>query len=277
MLTSILLGAVSGALAGALAFLVTRALPKTRRYYALVSILLFVTLYGLANATVGSGLKQRAARARAERAFDSIPAFHLIAQRHPEFKNSFVELTASLEREGASQDEAYARGVQWGRQNAAPYLLQYISRSSDSGAVLFAQAFTEAISTLRSQNVLACAEWLFGVAEGAEPHIARLNTDQEASMNNALNVVMSSATQSPNSLVDSVTGNRLVEVLLMNVQNEHGEDAINDIASLGQPEVARLNPSRACNATYVLYSTALKLPRRDVGPLIRFLFQNSAR
>jgi len=177
----------------------------------------------------------------------------------------------NLERQGASRDQAYAKGVQWGREQLTPYLMRHVAEASDSAALSFITVLTDLLKTLRSEDPVACVDYLFGSARGEPPRSPRFSPNQQTAISQALDAVVITAIRSPRPPVDSATGNALLKLLFSHIQERYGAAMLSDLAALADPTTARRDPQRTCNTAFALYSTVLRLPPAQGAPLMRFM------
>lgn len=274
ILAGILLGAISGALAAVLTVLIVRGRPRAGKYRILIFAGLFIALYAVSQATLGTGLRGGSVRSQAETLIDTTPALRLMAQVDSGFRGRFVDFLVQLDEEGVSRQEALDRAAEWGRQMITPQVMRFLPQASDSAALAFARAFTGIVGTMRADDPVACAQFLFGPAPGTTAHAPQLSLAQQTAISDAFVAILTTATTTPTPPPDSGVGALLLQELFARIQQVHGEAALGDVAALADP--TRGDPARVCNATYIVYSTALELPPEQGGPLLRFLFAGAS-
>lgn len=255
-----IVGAIGGAIAGAIAWLLVRKQENRNTANAIIGgaaggVFVFLKLLtpDLIPASYLQTLEQRLAQE---------PVFHAVQKHEPAFFKSLVkELEARMDA-GINQQQmaqlAYARLM--------PMFRERLAVTSDDAVIFFAKAVVGGLEEL-SARPDACVAWVKGGAVGAGRG-ANLSISVQSALNIAMGKVLEDAKQTPQAAAKPGEVEGYLTPVYQKLLAEYGDD-VNLLNQLDSPTVDK---AKACTIMRAQFNNILELPKEHSGKILRRMF-----
>lgn len=276
MWPSVVVAAVCGALAGFVAAMLVRDRSQHRVLYAILFLATFAGLNTVGQRVVTPHLRAFDARRSADSVLSGNRLLAALVQRHPELRQSFVDMVEDLARRGATTKEAHSEGVAWGQAKVSEFLPRYLPVASDAALVHFSEANVAALDSLASRRSLGCVDWLNGRSDTStgDPNFLPPEVIERFS-DTLAEVIESSPAPSP-SRVEPAVAEIDMQRVAATVAIKHGSDALGRIANLSSADLTEEQKIQVCEAVATLYRELLRFPDPRRSALLRYLYSQDS-
>ncbi|HTO53169.1 MAG TPA: hypothetical protein VMR50_07260 [Myxococcota bacterium] len=271
MLSTILVGAICGGIAGGFAALVIPNRAENRVAYLVVTIVVFACLNFGARTFLLPELRVWQVTQGADAAIASNKTLSLLVSEHPELRDEFVKVLQDVARRGAGEEEARHAGGEWGRTVLSKYFGEYGPKASAESLTSFTAALVDQLDKLAGRSDAACVYLLFG---GEPP--ADFKMENEVQISDAMGAVIESAIRSPETPVTASDAKRGMDALFVHLQAAYGPEFLPRLAAFG-PGGSRSNDHVLCDTARKFYHGALELSPEERPLAIRAIFKGAAK
>jgi hypothetical protein len=261
---SVLAAAACGALAAAIASLVTIKSKKSRGLFSVITVVLFFLLRTLSDKTVLPRVRDW----QTDRQLRELPFYSDLAEVDPQTYEKVRVVTSDSVRKGDGADVIASR--------IAPLLAgtmpKYIGTASDDSVIAFIDVVIRQVEALQNSHSDACYYFLFPHEQGATPvTIASLDQRNRDESIEALGRIVHSAVHTPQPLPDAEKAEALLVPVIGQLKDEFGSDLL----LFQQKPTDTVGRQKVCAITVSLYKKVEALSRPDASVLLRHLLSDS--
>jgi hypothetical protein len=252
--------------------------PKEKRgAYILLFLVGFVGFSTLSRLYVLPVIHTWEARRQAVKVIEDSRLFTLLASKHPEVREQFIQMLVGLARQGSTSAEAAMAGYTWGRQFIEPYFQRYVPYASDVSLVNFVSSLVAMLEQLKARQDDTCFLWMFGgnTSESSQLAHAMRTVDQQPLLDTMAHVIESAIT-APQPALDQYRVATLLVTYTETLVEKYGTQFLEDLAMLGTPRAARVKRQAVCATALTFYRDALQRPQGEREVLLRSLFTAKA-
>lgn len=203
-----------------------------------------------------------------EAEFAKNPLFSTLQMYEPATYDRLMSEIRSGLQQGRSQAELREKILPL----AQSVYMQRLPYGSDSALRSFTGLMLEQMKVLYSVDPALCYDYAYGQGRGAKLDMTKYFSKelQQKEFLVMAEVIRSAAGQTSRPPNEKQIERQLTTVFASLAQR-YGDDA----QMLADPELGRTNKAKTCELTYELYQTILRLPERESGALLRFMYASA--
>lgn len=265
---SVGVAAVCGALAGGAGTLAARQIEKetTRRIVtALVSALLFVSLFGWAKNTVIKEHKAQVALSEFDSLIAGNPALESLQEFAPDAMEKLRNHLLTAARDGAAPAVIETQG----RQIVAEVVSQRLPRASDDALLNSIRLTLDQMKHLHARGDNSCFRFLFPNVDGGIQaqqvfSAALIARDQESTR------MLLSTYDASRAIPTEAEAMEFLRPIYAGLFESHGEEALNALSNAATQDVDR---SLVCELSIDIYARVMALDEQDAVTTLRWMLQ----
>lgn len=199
-----------------------------------------------------------------EAEFAKNPLFSTLQMYEPAIYDRLMSEIRTGLQQGRSQAEL--------REKILPLVqsvyMQRLPYGSDSALRSFTGLMLEQMNVLYSVDPAICYDYVYGKGRDAKLNVTKYFSKelQQKEFSIMAEVIRSAAGQTSRPNEKQIE--RQLTTVFASIAQRYGDDA----QMLTDPKIGRTNKAKTCELTYELYQTILRLPERESGALLRFMF-----
>src|SRR6266436_5542012 len=239
---SVLAAALCGALAAAIASLVTIKSKKSRGPFVVITFVMFLILRSLSDKTLLPRIRDWQTNSQLR----GLPFYRDLAEVDPQTYEKVRVVASDSVRKGDGADVIASRIA----PIVASTVPKYIGTASDDSVVNFIHVVIRQVESLHDSHSDACYYFLFPHEQGATPvTIASLDQKNRDESIDALGRIVHSSVHTPQPLPDA----RKAEALLVPVMDQLRNQFGNDLMLFQQKPTDSIGRQKVCAITVFLY------------------------
>ena len=259
---AIVSGAIAGALAAAIASLLTGKSKERRGLFAIVTLVIFLTLKVFFDQAVLPHVRVW----QTDRQLRELPFYRDLAEVDPQTYQKVRDIVADSVKKGERADVIVSRIS----PIVANTLPRYVGAASDESVNGFIDVTIRKTEELRITHLDACYYFLFPPENGGPAVPAYFDQKSQDQMLDVMGRIVHSAVHAPQPLPDSTRAQLLLVPVLDRLRDDFGSD----LSLLQQKPTDTTGRQKVCDMAISLYKNVEDLPPNDASLLLRYLLSD---
>jgi len=263
LLFAILIGALSGMLAGLIAYPLSRLFKGNKTVLTILMVAGFFTFNTLGKIYLMPQLQTWSLN----RELKSIPAYRLIAENDPETYSEIYSDLKLVAQGKATKDEVLKKN----KAKIEGLVFKYIPTASDPSVLQYMKVTVKELRQIYAKDPDKCMSALFPDKFGFVDVTQYVDSATQDEDLNALKDVIESSVKHPQEEPSEEQIGQIVDALPPEFTKEYGQK----MEALNHLDDPKLDKKQTCDLVLTFYEKIFQLPETEAGPLLRNLLTQS--